>query len=135
MPKILTWLMNIPMNCGKIISKNTKMTKSLVLVLAIAIQLSVLLVGLSQSASAQVDEAFKNYQNPEFGLSLTYPPNWTVDELRTDPTAQSNNSIVAIFKSPSQGPNDKYLENVIINVQGPRPEIASLETYTANSVK
>jgi serine/threonine-protein kinase len=91
--------------------------------------------GLSQSAFAQVDEAFKTYENPEFGLTLTYPPNWTVDEIRTDPAAPSNNSIVAIFKSPSQGENDKYLENVIINVQGPRPEIASLETYTQNSVK
>jgi hypothetical protein len=127
--------MNIPMNRGKISSSSRKMTRSLILVLAVAIQLSIVLVGISQSASAQVDEAFDNYENPGFGLTLTYPPNWTVDELRTDPAAQSNNSIVAIFKSPSQGPNDKYLENVIINVQGPRPDIASLETYTSNSVK
>ena len=58
-----------------------------------------------------------------------------MDELRNDPAAPSNNSIVAIFKSPSQGQNDKYLENVIINIQGPRSDIASLETYTSNSVK
>ena len=105
------------------------------LFLAVAIQLSMVIIGLSQSTYAQVDEAFKTYENPDFGLSLTYPPTWTVDELRTDPAAPSNNSIVAIFKSPSQGQNDKYLENVIINVQGPRSDIASLETYTSNSVK
>ena len=97
--------------------------------------MSIALIGLSQSIYAQVDEAFKTYENPKFGLTLTYPPDWTVDELRNDPAAPSNNSIVAIFKSPSQGQNDKYLENVIINVQGPRSDIASLETYTANSVK
>ena len=89
--------------------------------------------GLSQSARAQVDEAFKTYENPKFGITVSYPPKWSVDELRSDPAVPSNNSIVAIFKSPSQGPNDKYLENVIINIQGPRADISSLETYTANS--
>jgi hypothetical protein len=113
-------------------SRNSKTIYSLFL--AVAIQLSIALIGLSQSTHAQVDEAFKTYENPKFGLTLTYPPDWTVDELRNDPAAPSNNSIVAIFKSPSQGQNDKYLENVIINVQGPRSDIASLETYTANSV-
>lgn len=120
-------------NSRTVSSKNTKIAGSIFL--ALTIQLSLVAFGLSQSAFAQVDEAFKTYENPEFGLTLTYPPNWTVDEIRTDPAAPSNNSIVAIFKSPSQGENDKYLENVIINVQGPRPEIASLETYTQNSVK
>ena len=120
-------------NSGKTYTKNRKETASLFLTLAIT--LSLMLVGLSQSAYAQIDEAFKNYENPKFGLTLTYPPDWSVDELRNDPAAPSNNSIVAIFKSPSQGDNDKYLENVIINVQGPRSDIASLETYTANSVK
>ncbi len=120
-------------NSRTVSSKNTKITGSIFL--ALTIQLSLVSFGLSQSTFAQVDEAFKTYENPEFGLTLTYPPNWTVDEIRTDPAAPSNNSIVAIFKSPSQGENDKYLENVIINVQGPRPEIASLETYTQNSVK
>ncbi len=116
-----------------IYSRNRKIIRSLFL--AVAIQMSIALIGFSQSTYAQVDEAFKTYENPDFGLTLTYPPTWTVDELRNDPAAPSNNSIVAIFKSPSQGQNDKYLENVIINVQGPRSDIASLETYTANSVK
>lgn len=42
-------------------------------------------------------------KNPKFGLTLTYPPDWTVDEMRNDPAAPSNNSIVAIIKSPTQG--------------------------------
>lgn len=121
------------MNISKAYSKNKKAAGFLFL--ALTIQLSIMIVGLSQSAHAQVDEAFKTYENPKFGLTLTYPPNWSVDELRNDPAAPSNNSIVAIFKSPSQGQNDKYLENVIINIQGPRSDIASLETYTSNSVK
>jgi eukaryotic-like serine/threonine-protein kinase len=125
--------MNSLMNICKVNSKNRKMASSLFL--ALTIQLSLILVGLSQSAQAQIDEAFKTYENPKFGLTLTYPPDWSVDELRNDPAAPSNNSIVAIFKSPKQGDNDKYLENVIINVQGPRSDIASLENYTANSVK
>jgi hypothetical protein len=112
--------------------RNRKMFSSLFL--AITIQLSIVLVGLSQTTYAQVDEAFKTYENPAFGLTLTYPPSWTVDELRNDPAAPSNNSIVAIFKSPSQGQNDKYLENVIINIQGPSSNITSLEKYTSSSV-
>lgn len=101
----------------------------------LTLQLSVVTVGLSQSAHAQVDESFKTYENPKFGLTVTYPPNWTVDELRNDPAVPTNNSIVAIFKSPSQGQNDKYLENVIINIQGPSSDIASLEVYTNNLLK
>ena len=118
---------------GKIYAKNTKIVGSILL--AVSIQLSVLMFGLSQSTHAQVDEAFKTYENPKFGLTVSYPPNWSVDELRNDPAAASNNSIVAIFKSPSQGQNDKYLENVIVNIQGPRPDISSLEVYTQNSEK
>lgn len=121
------------MNSGKIYAKNTKIIGSLLL--AVSVQLSVLMFGLSQSTHAQVDEAFKTYENPKFGLTVSYPPNWSVDELRNDPAAASNNSIVAIFKSPSQGQNDKYLENVIVNIQGPRPDISSLEVYTQNSEK
>jgi eukaryotic-like serine/threonine-protein kinase len=123
--------MKLLMKSGKIYSKNTKVIGSLLL--ALTIQISMVMFGLSHSTYAQVDEAFKTYENPKFGLTMSYPPNWSVDELRNDPAAPSNNSIVAIFKSPSQGQNDKYLENVIVNVQGPRQDISSLETYTANS--
>lgn len=125
--------MNSFISSGKIKSKNTKIVSSLFL--ALTIQLSIVVIGLSNSAYAQAGEAFKNYQNPKFGLTLFYPPTWSVDELRKDPAAASNNSIVAIFKSPKQGNNDTYLENVIINIQGPRSDIKSLETYTQNSLK
>ncbi len=126
-------------------AKNRKLVSSVFL--ALTIQLSIVLIGISQSGSllssfqiiqtadAQVDEAFKTYENPKFGLTVSYPPTWSVDELRNDPAVPSNNSIVAIFKSPSQGQNDKYLENVIVNIQGPSSDIVSLETYTSNSVK
>ena len=125
--------MNSLVNTTKIGSRNGKIASSVFLVLTI--QLSLILMGLSQSAHAQVDEAFKTYENSKFGITLTYPPNWTVDEIRKDPSVPSNNSIVAIFKSPKQGQNDKYLENVILNIQGPRSDIASLESYTENSLK
>lgn len=121
------------MNNGATYSKKRKIASFVFL--ALTIQLSAGLISLSQSTHAQVDEAFKNYDNPKFGISLTYPPNWTVDEIRKDPAVPSNNSIVAIFKSPNQGQNDKYLENVIINIQGPSSNIASLESYTENSLK
>lgn len=124
--------MKSPIN-GLVNIKNRKLDFSLYVILTI--QLSLLAVGLSQSANAQVDEAFKTYENPKFGLTVSYPPAWSVDELRKDPAAPSNNSIVAIFKSPSQSPNDKYLENVIVNIQGPRSDITSLEKYTDNSIK
>jgi eukaryotic-like serine/threonine-protein kinase len=133
------------MNNGMVKSKNARIVSSLFQVLLI--QLSIVVVGLSYSASpfsllpfiqnanGQVDQLFKTYENPKFGLTLSYPPTWSVDELRKDPTTPSNNSIVAIFKSPAQGNNDRYLENVIVNVQGPRSDIKSLETYTQNSLK
>jgi hypothetical protein len=133
MCKICYFDMKSLMNNVMTYSKNRKIAGSLFL--ALTIQLSIVIIGSSQSAHAQVDEAFKTFENPKFGLTLTYPPNWSVDEIRKDPAAPSNNSIVAIFKSPSQGQNDKYLENVIINIQGPRSDIASLETYTQNSLK
>ena len=125
--------MKLLMNNGVINSKNRKVSFSIILVLTV--QFSMMMAGFSQSAHAQVDEAFKTYENPKFGLTVSYPPTWTVDELRKDPAVPSNNSIVAIFKSPSQGQNDKYLENVIINIQGPRADIQSLEVYTQNSEK
>lgn len=126
-------------------SKYTKIVGSLFLLLTI--QLSIVVFGIShiispfamspiiQTVVAQVDQAFKTYDNPKFGLTVPYPPTWSVDELRKDPATASNNSIVAIFKSPAEGQNDKYLENVIVNVQGPRSDIKSLEQYTQNSVK
>ncbi len=89
----------------------------------------------SNFTGAQVSEAFRTYQNPGFGLTLEYPSTWDVEELRTDPSELGDNSIVAIFKSQSQGLNDKYLENVIINVQGPSSDIKSLESYTRNSIQ
>lgn len=125
--------MNSFMKAGLFKSKNTKVVRSVFLVLTII--LSIMVVVLSHSANAQVDEAFKTYENEKFGLTVSYPPKWSVDELRTDPAMPSNNSIVAIFKSPSQGQNDKYLENVIVNIQGPRSNIKSLEIYRENSLK
>lgn len=90
---------------------------------------------LVNTADAQVDEAFKTYKNQKFGLTVSYPPDWSVDELRKDPMAPSNNSIVVVLKSPSQGQNDKYPENVIINIQGPKSEIVSFENYTQKTLK
>jgi len=131
-------------NSSKFKSKNTKIVSSLFL--ALTLQLSIMVMGLSHSSSpfvlsqtfpyaeAQVDEAFKTYENPKFGLTVSYPPTWSVVELRKDPAAPSNNSFVAIFNSPAQGENDQFAENVIINVQGPRSDVASLEQYTENSL-
>src|SRR6476620_8612591 len=129
-------------NSDMIRTNKTKIVSSLFLMLLIPISIVVLSLSYStsafslltfiQTAHGQVDQAFKTYENPKFGLKLSYPPTWSVDELRKDPATPSNNSIVAIFKSPSQGKN---LENFIINVQGPRSDINSLETYTQNSLK
>jgi len=133
------------LNSSKFKSKNTKKVSSLFL--ALTLQLSIMVMGLSHSSSpldlsqifpsaeAQVDEAFKTYENPKFGLTVSYPPTWNVSELRKDPVAPSNNSLVAIFSSPPQGENDKFGENAIINIQGPNSDIASLEQYKENSLK
>jgi serine/threonine-protein kinase len=87
------------------------------------------------SGGLQMNDVFKTYANPGFGITVSYPPTWSVDELRNDPDTPSDNSIVAIFKSPTQGPDDKYIENVILKVQGPRSDIKSLETYTQDSIQ
>jgi serine/threonine-protein kinase len=92
-------------------------------------------IHLVQTSDAQVNATLKTYENPNFGLTLTYPSTWTVDELRDDPEAPADNSIVAIFKSESQDANDKYLENIIINVQGPNSDLKSLEDYTRDSIR
>jgi eukaryotic-like serine/threonine-protein kinase len=92
-------------------------------------------VHIIQTSYAQVNSTLETYENPKFGLTLTYPSTWSVEELRDDPDNYSDNSIVAIFKTEEQGPSDKYLENIIINVQGPRSDIKSLESYTRNSIQ
>lgn len=88
-----------------------------------------------KTSEAQANATLVTYENPKFGISLTYTSTWSVDELRNDPDAPSDNSIVVIFKTESQGPNDKYLENIIINVQGPNSDITLLEDYTRNSIQ
>ena len=67
-------------------SKRARTISSLSLVAVI--QLSIVVAGLSysispftmspitQTANAQVDEAFKTYENQKFGLTISYPPTW-----------------------------------------------------------
>jgi len=87
------------------------------------------------TSDAQLNATYATYENPKFGLTLKYPSTWSVDELRNDPDAPADDSIVVIFKTEPQEQNDKYLENVIINVQGPRSDIKSLDGYTKNSIQ
>jgi serine/threonine-protein kinase len=76
----------------------------------------------------------KTYENPGFGLSIQYPSSWAGVQLRADPFAQMNTSIVAIFEAPLENQSDPYRENLIINVQGPLEDTISLEEYTQNSL-
>jgi eukaryotic-like serine/threonine-protein kinase len=55
-------------------------------------------------------------------------------QLRADPFAQTNTSIVSVFEAPHENQSDPYRENLIINVQGPLEETISLEEYTQNSL-
>jgi hypothetical protein len=77
---------------------------------------------------------FKTYENLGFGLSIQYPSTWAGMQLRADPFAQTNTSIVAIFEAPRENQSDPYRENLIINVQGPLEDTISLEEYTQNSL-
>ena len=76
----------------------------------------------------------KTYENPGFGLSIQYPSSWDGIQLRADPFAQTNTSIVSIFEAPRENQSDPYRENLIINVQGPLEDTISLEEYTQNSL-
>jgi PsbP-like protein len=76
----------------------------------------------------------KTYENPGFGLSIQYPSSWAGMQLRADPFAQTNTSIVSIFEAPRENQSDSYRENLIINVQGPLEDIISLDEYTQNSL-
>ena len=77
---------------------------------------------------------FKTYENPGFGLTIQYPSSWAGMQLRADPFAQTNTSIVAILEAPRENQSDPYRENLIINVQGPLEDTISLEEYTQNSL-
>jgi hypothetical protein len=77
---------------------------------------------------------FKTYENPGFGLSIQYPSSWTGTQLRADPVAPTNTSIVAIFEAPIENQSDSYRENLILGVQGPRKDDTSLREYTQNSL-
>jgi hypothetical protein len=76
----------------------------------------------------------KTYENPGFGLSIQYPSSWAGMQLRADPFAQTNTSIVSIFEAPRENQSDPYRENLIISVQGPLDDTISLEVYTQNSL-
>ena len=76
----------------------------------------------------------KTYENPGFGLSIQYPSTWAGMQLRGDPFAQTNTSIVAILEAPRENLSDSYRENLIIGVQGPLEDVISLEEYTQNSL-
>ncbi len=77
---------------------------------------------------------FKTYENPGFGLSIQYPSSWAGIQLRADPFAQTNTSIVAVFEAPRENLSDPYRENLILSVQGPLEDTISLEEYTQNSL-
>jgi hypothetical protein len=81
-----------------------------------------------------VNATLKTYENPGFGLSIQYPSSWAGLQLRADPFAQTNTSIVAIFEAPRENQSDPYRENLIINVQGPLQDTISLGEYTQNSL-
>jgi eukaryotic-like serine/threonine-protein kinase len=146
--------MVLNMNKTETRTKRTRMLSSAFL--ALAIQLSILgaMVGLSyspffsavsppfQNALAQTENgeqvtsnntAVKTYENAGFGITMQYPSNWSVTQIREDPSAPANSSIVAIFKAPTESQTDLYQENVIINVQGPFPDM-TLAEYTENSL-
>ena len=76
----------------------------------------------------------KTYENPGFGLSIQYPSSWAGMQLRADPFAQTNTSIIAIFEAPRENLSDSYRENLILSVQGPLEDAISLEEYTQNSL-
>ena len=76
----------------------------------------------------------KTYENPGFGLSIQYPSSWAGMQLRADPFARTNTSIVAIFEAPRENLSDSYRENLILSVQGPLEDAISLEEYTQNSL-
>lgn len=78
--------------------------------------------------------ALKRYENPGFGISIEYPSSWSGTQLRTDPSAPTNTSIVAVFEAPRENQSDSYRENLVIGVQGPHQEDISLEEYTQNSL-
>jgi PsbP-like protein len=90
---------------------------------------------ISSSGSGNFDNAtLKTYENPGFGLSIQYPSSWVGMQLRSDPFAQTNTSIIAIFEAPRENLTDSYRENLILSVQGPLEDTISLDEYTQNSL-
>jgi hypothetical protein len=74
------------------------------------------------------------YENPGFGITIQYPSTWSGTQLREDPFAPTNTSIVAIFEAPVENQSDSYRENLILGVQGPIPGDITVEEYTDNSL-
>ena len=75
----------------------------------------------------------ETYENPGFGFTMQYPSTWSVTQVREDPSAPANGSLVAIFKAPTESQTDMYQENLLLNVQG-FPNGITLEEYTENSL-
>lgn len=147
--------MVLNMNNSEFGTNRTRMLSSRYLALTIQLSILGVMVGFSyspffsevsspfQNVLAQTENgeqatsnttAFETYENTGFGFTMQYPSTWSVTQVREDPSAPANGSIVAIFKAPTESQTDMYQENLILNVQGPFQNEMTLEEYTDNSL-
>jgi len=73
---------------------------------------------LSSSAAA---EGSKTYRNPYFNFTVNYPENWEAGEI----------SGIAYFRTPREGTQDTFSENINIIVDNLTGNPVNLEQYTA----
>ena len=72
------------------------------------------------------------YQNSNYGISIEFPSNWTIDE--EDYSPDDRVADVAYFKSPFESDSDKYSEQLAVRIENLEVLNLGLEKYLDDTI-
>ena len=81
-------------------------------------------------AQTNIDNSFKKYQNPDYGINIQYPSNWRVDE--GDVYADDYVIDIVSFIAPVTSDSEAYSPSLSISIDNPPPNLnENLNEYLA----
>ena len=113
-------MQNIPVNTG---TKEKKKSSNWFLIIAILVFVVVMaMIGL-----AYIGGGLRNYENKDYGITMSYPADWNLEE--------NVEGTLAIFSSAKENSMDLFQENVNLVVQDLSANPMTLEEYTDTAIK
>jgi hypothetical protein len=96
------------------------MTTITVLTLLVALHTTTIIH--QQEAFAQtIDNTFKRYENPTYGINIQYPSNWRIDE--GDVYADDYVTDIVSFIAPIRSDTEAYAPSLSISIDNPPPNL------------